>query len=308
MSIEGNHTVISDKAFGSLTHARLDQPEAIAAASAARRKTTVAEVAAAGDLFLVAADHPARAALSVGEDRLAMANRRSLLERLAIALEHPRVDGVLASADVIEDLLLLGLLDDKLVIGSMNRGGLAGSVWELDDRFTGYDAPHIDAMGFDGGKMLLRIDLDDRDTATTLEACSRAVTALADRSLMAMVEALPARRTATGAVTVSHEADDFVHAMVAASGIGATSAHTWLKLPVVDDIERVMAATTLPCLLLGGDPGGEPDATYEGWRRALRIPQVHGLVVGRALLYPKDGDVNAAVERAAELLEGGRND
>ena len=220
--------MISDEALGRLAHLRSERPEAIAAAAKERHKTSVAEVAAAGHLFLVAADHPARASLSVGPDRLAMANRRSLLERLATALEHPRVDGVLASADVIEDLLLLSLLDDKLVIGSMNRGGLAGSVWELDDRFTGYDALHLDAMGFDGGKMLLRIDLDDRDTRTTLEACSRAVTDLADRSLMAMVEPLPSHRSSKGAVTISRDADDLIHAMAVASGIGATSAHTWL--------------------------------------------------------------------------------
>lgn len=300
--------MISDEAFDRLTYVRSQQPEAIAAAAKARRKTSVAEVAGAGDLFLIAADHPARAALSVGEDRLAMANRRSLLERLATALEHPRVDGVLATADVIEDLLLLGLLDDKLVIGSMNRGGLADSAWELDDRFTGYDAPHIEALGFDGGKMLLRIDRDDRDTRVTLEACARAVTDLADRSLMAMVEPLPAHRSAKGAITISRDFDDLIHAMVVASGIGATSAHTWLKLPVVDDIERVMSATTLPCLLLGGDTGLDPDATYAGWQRALRIQQVRGLVVGRALLYPEDGDVKTAVKRAAQLLEGGRHD
>jgi len=300
--------MISDEAFDRLTYLRSAQPEAIASAAKTRRKTSVAEVAGAGDLFLIAADHPARAALSVGEDRLAMANRRSLLERLTTALEHPRVDGILASADVIEDLLLLGLLDGKLVIGSMNRGGLAGSVWELDDRFTGYDAPHLEAMGFDGGKMLLRIDRDDRDTRTTLEAASSAVTALADHSLMAMVEPLPAHRTAKGPVTISPDSDDLIHAMAVASGIGATSAHTWLKLPVVDDIERVMETTTLPSLLLGGDPGVDPDATYQGWQRGLRIPQVRGLVVGRALLYPKDGDVKTAVDRAAQLLEGGRHD
>jgi len=36
----------------------------------------------------------------------------------------------------------------------MNRGGLQGAAFELDDRFTGYDAATIAAMGFDGGKML----------------------------------------------------------------------------------------------------------------------------------------------------------
>jgi hypothetical protein len=48
--------------------------------------------------------------------------------------------GVLGTPDIVEDLLLLGALDDKVVIGSMNRGGLAGTSFEIDDRFTGYDA------------------------------------------------------------------------------------------------------------------------------------------------------------------------
>ena len=64
------------------------------------------------------------------------------------------------------------------------------------------------------------------------------------------------------------------------------SAHTWLKLPVVDDLARVMDATTLPTLLLGGDPQGDPSDTYAAWGAALELPAVRGLVVGRALLYP----------------------
>ena len=99
-----------------------------------------------------------------------------------MALSRPGVDGVLGTADVLEDLLLLGALDGKIVIGSMNRGGLAETVFELDDRFTGYDAASIAAMGFDGGKMLLRIDPDDPATAATMQACARAVSDLAGRS------------------------------------------------------------------------------------------------------------------------------
>ena len=36
-------------------------------------------------------------------------------------------------------------------------------------------------------------------------------------------------------------------------GLGSTSAYTWMKLPVVDEMDRVMESTTLPTLLLGGD-------------------------------------------------------
>ena len=74
---------------------------------------------------------------------MAMADRRSLLARLVEALQHPDVDGVLGTPDVVEELLLLGALEDKVVIGSMNRGGLDGATWTMDDRFTGYDAASI---------------------------------------------------------------------------------------------------------------------------------------------------------------------
>ena len=88
-----------------------------------------------------------------------------------------------------------------------------------------------------------------------------------------------------------------------AAGLGRTSRHTWLKLPVVEDMERVAAATTMPILLLGGDPTGPPEETYDlsGGRRSAS-PASTGLVIGRALLYPPDGDVAAAVDEAAAMV------
>jgi len=82
-----------------------------------------------------------------------------------------------------------------------------------------------------------------------------------------------------------------------------TSAHTWLKLPVSSEVERVLEATSLPALMLGGDPGSDPDRVFAGWRRALRCPTAMGLVPGRALLYPSSGDVAAAVDQAAEVVD-----
>ena len=137
---------------------------------------------------MIAADHPARGALRAGERPLAMADRADLLDRLVLALSRPGVNGVLGTPDVLEDLLLLGALDGKVVVGSMNRGGLAGTVFEMDDRFTGYDAAAIAAAGFEGGKMLTRIDPDDPTTVATLESCGHAVSDLAAHGLMAMVE------------------------------------------------------------------------------------------------------------------------
>ncbi len=64
-----------------------------------------------------------------------------------------------------------------------------------------------------------------------------------------------------------------------------------------------MQATTLPTLLLGGDPGDTPDLAYAAWRKALRLPGVRGLVAGRSLLYPPDDDVATAVDTAVAMLE-----
>jgi len=280
---------------------RATRPHAIREAALAR--TRGPRVAADGRLMLVAADHPARGALGVRTEPRAMANRGELLARLVEALSRPGVDGVLGSADILEDLLLLGALEGKAVFASMNRGGLLGSSFEMDDRFTAFTPEVIKAMQFDGGKMLTRIDLDDAGTVRTLEACGTAVTELSQHDLVAMVEPFMSTRV-DGRIKNDLTADAVTLSMAIASGLGASSAHTWLKIPVVDNMERVMEATTLPTLLLGGDPTSAPDETYAKWAQAVAQPGVLGLVVGRALLYPPDGDVTAAVDTAVGLVHG----
>ena len=281
-----------DRITREIAQIRAYRPEAIAEAAIRRRRRPL--LGYRERLMIIAADHPARASLAAGGRPMAMANRWDLLERLVVALARP---------DIIEDLLVLGALEDKVVIGSMNRGGLAGSTFELDDRFTGYDAGSLAEMGFDGGKMLLRIDRSDPTSVRTIEACARAVDDLAGHRLMAMVEPFLCSRV-EGRVCNDLSVDAVVASVAVASGLGATSAYTWLKLPVVDDMAPVLEASTLPVLLLGGDTSGTEDAAgemYARWRKALEFPTVRGIVAGRALLYPSDDDVAGAVDRAVRL-------
>jgi hypothetical protein len=284
-----------------ITRRRIADADAIRAAWGARRRAP-REVLTRGRILLVAADHPARGALGVRDTPMAMASRPDLLQRLAIAVTRPGVDGVLATPDVLEDLLLAGLLDGKVLFGSMNRGGIQGAVFELDDRFTAYDVSTLTELGLDGGKMLTRIDLADPATARTLAACGAAVTALARAGRFALVEPFLTTRRSPDRVENLLDLESVLRSVAIATGLGATSSHTWLKLPVVDDIDRVLDATTLPTLLLGGDSSGDPDDTYAAWGRALRHPVAIGLVVGRALLHPQDDDVAGAVDRAAALV------
>ncbi len=292
---------LTDAQWAELLRVRATDPGAVSRAYAARARPA-AVLSQKDTFFLVAADHPARGALASGREPMAMADRRSLLARLMAALENPEVDGVLGTPDVVEELLLLGALEGKIVIGSMNRGGLDGATWTMDDRFTGYDAASIAAHGLEGGKMLLRIDDQDPGTAGTIEGCAQAVSELAGHGLIAMVEPLPYHREDDGRLTLLKDTKSLARAITIASGLGTTSAYTWLKMPSCDDPEAVFGATTLPCVVLGGVPSPDPAQDLESWGRALVQPTVRGLVIGRALLYPPDGDVRAAVASAASVL------
>lgn len=292
--------VLTDEEFAGLIDVRVEDPGRIAAAMAARPRRE--RLTVAGTLFIVAADHTARGMIGVPGDPHAMVDRRSMLDRLLLALRNPRVDGVLASSDILEDLVLLGALDDRVAVGTMNRGGLAGASWELDDRFTAYDADHLVRSNLDAGKMLLRIDPGDAGTVPTLAACAAAVGDLNDRRMLAMVEPIPYTKDASGKAVWADDADALLKAVGVCAGLSGSSAYTWLKIQATADIAAVAAMTTQPLLILGGSPGPDPDATFASWATALAQPTVRGLVVGRTLLYPADGDVEAAVGRAAELV------
>ena len=285
--------------IGDLTEIRASDPGRIRGRLATRRRRDL--LGPDGRLMIVACDHPARGALGAGSNKMAMSSRTELLARLVTALSRPGVDGLLATADIVEDLLLLGALEGKVVFASMNRGGLQGSVFELDDRQTGYDVAGVVESGLDGGKMLVRVDLNDPATPATLAYCGQAVTELSRARLVAMVEPFLSSRTRNKTVN-DLSPDGVIKSVHIAQGLGASSAYTWLKLPVVPEMERVMDATTLPTLLLGGDPDDAPDETYAAWQAALKLPSVRGLVVGRTMLYPADDDVAKAVDTAVSLV------
>ena len=209
-----------------LTRRRAVDPGEITRAWRNRRR---AERREDGRMMIVAADHPARGALGVRGDSTAMASRADLLQRLAVALTRPGVDGVLGTADILEDLLLSGLLEGKVVLGSMNRGGLQGAEFEFDDRWTGYDADTLAANGLDGGKMLTRVCLEEEYSATVPESSGRSVTALASRGLMAVVEPFLSVRVASahptamglviGRALLYPEGDDVAAAVDTAVGL-----------------------------------------------------------------------------------------
>ena len=293
---------LTEEEYRGLIEARVRAPAELLTALTQRRRRPL--VGSDGRLMIIAADHTARGMLAVGSDPRAVANRFDLLSRLSIALDDPGVDGVMASADVLEELAWLGRLEGRLAIGTINRGGIIGARWELDDRLTAYDPEHLATFGLDGGKTLLRIDPTDPGTVPTIEMVARVTTELADRGLMALIEPLPYRKADDGRAVLDTDEDALMRVVAIASGLGSTSSRTWLKIPATANPADVASATTLPILLLGGDPGADWEQTFTRWATALLIPNVRGLVPGRPLLYPHHLSVADAVHRAVQLVHG----
>lgn len=282
-------------AYDQICERRTKEPDFVLSVARDRRRRP--SLAPNGRLNLVAADHPARGITGVQDDRWAMADRYDYLARIVRALLAPRVDGVMATMDVLEELLILDgvrreqnlkpLLGSKLMIASVNRCGLLGSDWELNDPPTGVDVATCQAFGIDGVKLLLRIADDDRDTLSTLTACSRAITEFNAAALPTFLEPLPVRRSDSGWEIV-REAGALARVVGIASALGSSSRHLWLKLPYCESFERVAAATTLPILILGGPStsAGESHVLLQEIATAMFAgTNVRGTFIGRRLLY-----------------------
>jgi hypothetical protein len=156
----------------------------------ARKRVNRDTLSEDGRLTLLAADHPGRMVTAIRDEPVKMGNRHEFLSRILRVLASSPFDGLLATSDVIDELFILehlmerssgvSFLNLKILLGSVNRGGLAGSVFEPDYRPTGYDAEGIHAMNLDGAKLLLRFDANNLDSAKTLGYCVETIRACND--------------------------------------------------------------------------------------------------------------------------------
>lgn len=304
-----------------ITDERVRDPErAVREAQSRKRRASLA--GANGRLNLLAVDHPARHVTKVGEDAVRMSNRRELLARTLRILAGGAVDGIMATTDILDDLFILQaitsrrFLDDKVVLGSMNRGGLAGAAWELDDPITSATVETCERYALDGAKALLRVALNEPGSLRTIEACAQAINALNAKKLPMFLEPLVVTRV-DGAWKVSKSPEELAKLVGVAAALGDSSRYLWLKLPYTERFALPAGATTLPILLLGGESVGDPLPAIRELHGALSAAaNVRGALLGRNVLYPGELDPlavaravnglihsNWTVERAAESLK-----
>jgi hypothetical protein len=174
----------------------------------------------------------------------------------------------------------------------------------MDDRFGAYSIDSIVEAGLDFAKTLTRVNFQDAGTAETLMATAHAVNEAAAAKLPIMLEPFISERVDGNIVNILTP-EAVIQSIAIVSALGGSSAYTWLKIPYVADMARVMESTTLPTLILGGDRAGDMEGLYAEWATALTLPGVRGLVVGRSLLYPASGSTADAIARAVDIVHGG---
>jgi hypothetical protein len=304
---------LTDAVWSELTDIRVNDPERPFRAALRRRRRD--RLAPDGRLNLLAADHPARRITAIGDRPLGMADRRDLLARIVRVLTGSRVDGVMATMDILEELLLLQdlayerqgpvFLDGKLLIASLNRGGLAGTVWEMNDPVTGPAPAACAGWKLDGAKILWRLCDDDPASLATLQATTRAITEMNALGLPTFLEPLPVVRSGHGFKVVKTP-EALAKIAGVASALGDSSRYLWLKLPYCEDYGVVACATTLPILLLGGESAGGPEPFLRELLNALAAgTNVRGALVGRNVLYPGTGDPLAVAEAVGGVIHDG---
>jgi DhnA family fructose-bisphosphate aldolase class Ia len=198
-----------------------------------------------GPTLILAADHRARGVITIEA-------YSSYLGALRSALTH--CDGILASVQPLAHLA--GTLSDRQrTYLSLNRTGLAGSSFELDDRLVTTVARAV-AMGYSGIKHMTRIDKSDPLTADALELLGRVLEESRIAGIEALIEAVIWRDGA-----MARDADSITYAAVVAHDMGAPV----LKVPIpdvepgrarVEAVGRIVSSVGVPVLFLGGPRAG----------------------------------------------------
>lgn len=308
-----NRRFFSEALWDRLGELRMTRPGLIRERMLKRRQRET--LAPSGRLVILAADHPARMVTNSGADPVRMGDRYDYLGRCARVMMASSVDGLMATADIIEDLALIdhiyeektgsSFMDDKVLIACSNRSGLAGANHEMMDRVTAYrDVKKIKEWKLDGAKMLFRLaipDKYDRYVLQTMEECSRFVEACNEHNVPMFMEPLPVENV-DGRYRLIMEADALIRVIGVAAGLSSSTANLWLKIPYVNGYHRVAQAFSGPILMLGGESTGNPVDVIEQFARGMgEGANVVGAMVGRNVLYPGPDDPAAVAEAVCDV-------
>ena len=234
-------------------------------------------LAADGRAVVLAADHRARGIVTI--ERYA-----DYLAALRAAL--PGCDALMASAQPLADLARDGVVSGQATLLSLNRTGLAGTAFELDDRLVA-SVERAVADVYTGVKVMTRVDRTDAGGAIQLEMLGRVLDETRRANLACLVEPLTWTNGA-----VDRSVDGIIWAAVIAHDMGAAL----LKVPVpevspgterVEAVHRVVESVGVPVLFLGGPRVSDRDTVLAEVSDVI-AGGAAGMAIGRAVYQDPD--------------------
>lgn len=301
--------------FNSITDIRIERKEAVTEESKTRIRRTHRIID--GKLSILAADHPGRIVVNYKDNPILMGNRYEYLGRILRVLIGSDIDGVMGTPDILEELFIVSwlyrqrygksFLDNKVMIGTMNRGGLFGTIFEMNDRFTSYRAKKISELRLDGGKFMFRLEESMADCGETMFDCSKAIEELNRFGLLAFFEALPVKKNSKE-YAIRSDAESFIKMIGMATAMGDSSLNLWIKIPYCDQFDLVASSTTCPILMLGGASKGNPVPTLKEFQEGMRAANnVRGILAGRNILFPGPDDPACMAQAAYRIVHKGKS-
>lgn len=265
---------LHDTSWQRIITARVRRPQTLALRLGSRRRRDI-EIPVDGRLVLVAANHTTDPRTGGPVDR------RELLDRLIEALSVDTVDGVVASADLLEELTLLNTLERRLAVCATGAG--CGTYPDVVVG-NGFDAGWVRGCNRD------RVRLAEiRDEVAGLHRSG--VPALVDIVLD------------DGDSTHEYETDwrDWLEPLSVASSMMATGQGVWFTLPAVTGIGRLTAQSGFPILLRDTDVPLDPAAWAELFAEPLPLT-VRGMILGASALFPMSVSVAEATATLATAV------
>lgn len=282
---------LGDELFQALNEIKAFHPQVIEEEAALRKKPGFPH----DKLVFAAADHNARMINEYKGNPIGLSNRREYLSRLVRMLQSDAIDGIEATPDIIEDLLIINklrreagekaFLDGKMLVGTVNRGGLKNTVWEMDDLPACFTVERIAKLRMDGVKFMIRVNPLDARSRHTVRYCADAVNEAEKYGLPVFIEALYVETAETG-FAMKTDSESLCKVVGVVGALGCTSANKWIEVPLNQEYHVPTSATTCPVLVVPDEVESEPLAVVKEYTKEIGLNyNIRGILLGRNVMY-----------------------
>ena len=283
---------LGDEIFRQLNEIKAFHPEVIEQEACIRQKPGYPH----DRLIFAAADHNARMINEYKGNPIGLSNRREYLTRLVRMLQSDEIDGIEATPDIIEDLMILSrlrreagekeFLKGKMLVGTVNRGGLKNTVWEMDDMPSCYTVERLAKLGMDAVKFMIRINPMDARARHTVRYCAETINEAEKYGLPIFIEALYVETTENGGFAMKTDSESLCKVVGVTGALGCRGVAKWIEIPLNNEYQVPVSATTCPVLVVPDEVESEPLAVVTEYTKEIGLhDNIRGILLGRNIMF-----------------------